>query len=152
MTTTRQATLDALQPVDCVNYRLRRAARVAARAYDDALKPSGLRNTQFTLLGALDWLGETSIGDLSEELAIDGTTLTRNLEVLIRRGLVENITVDDARVRNVRLTGAGKRTYDKAVPLWSQAQQRVVENLGQGRWQGMAQQLRKIEQALGGTD
>ena len=152
MIATRLASLDGLQPIDCVSYRLRRAARVAARAYDDALKPSGLRNTQFTLLGALDWLGETNIGDLSEELAIDGTTLTRNLEVLVRRGLVENIANDDARVRNVRLTGAGKRAYDKAVPLWSKAQRNVVDALGKDHWRDMAQQLRTIEQALDETD
>ncbi len=49
----------------------------------------------FTLLALLNRLGETGIGDLSEALAIDGTTLTRNLEMLVRRGLVENIEAND---------------------------------------------------------
>ena len=150
MTESRLTAAHANQPVDCVSYRLRRAARKAARFYDDALRPSGLRNTQFTLLGALDVLGETSIGDLSEELAIDGTTLTRNLEILVRRGLVENIAADDARVRNVRLTGLGKETYEEAVPLWREAQQHVLEALEPKRWTGMTAQLRKIEAACDG--
>ena len=150
MTESKLATAQANQPVDCVNYRLRRAARTAARFYDDALRPSGLRNTQFSLLGALDVLGETSIGDLSEELAIDGTTLTRNLEILVRRGLVENIAAEDARVRNVRLTGLGKETYDQAVPLWREAQQHVLEALEPKRWTGMRAQLRQIEAACDG--
>ncbi len=151
MTKSRLTSAHANQPVDCVSYRLRRAARKAARFYDDALRPSGLRNTQFSLLGALDLLGETSIGDLSEELAIDGTTLTRNLEILVRRGLVENIAAEDARVRNVRLTGLGKETYEEAVPLWREAQQHLLEALEPKRWTGMRAQLRQIEDACAGS-
>ncbi len=151
MTESRLPTAHANQPVDCVSYRLRRAARKAARFYDDALRPSGLRNTQFTLLASLNRLGETSIGDLSEELAIDGTTLTRNLEILVRRGLVENIAAEDARVRNVRLTGLGKETFEEAVPLWREAQQHLLEALEPKRWTGMRAQLRKIEVACAGS-
>ena len=151
MTESRLTTAHANQPVGCVSYRLRRAARKAARFYDDALRPSGLRNTQFTLLASLNRLGETSIGDLSEELAIDGTTLTRNLEILVRRGLVENIAAEDARVRNVRLTGLGKETFEEAVPLWREAQQHLLEALESKRWTGMRAQLRKIEVACAGS-
>ena len=49
-----EATEDGLNPADCVSYRLRRAARMAAKSFDAALKPVGLRNTQFTLLAALE--------------------------------------------------------------------------------------------------
>ena len=150
MTKSILASADLLDPVDCVSYRLRRAARMAARFYDDALRPSGLRNTQFALLASLDILGETSIGDLSEELATDGTTLTRNLEILVRRGLIENIEADDGRVRNVRLTDPGKKTYDEAVPLWREAQHHVLEALEPKRWKGMRAELRMIEVACTG--
>ncbi len=150
MTESKITAAHANQPVDCVSYRLRRAARKTARFYDTALRPSGLRNTQFSLLAALDVLGETSIGDLSEELAIDATTLTRNLEILVRRGLVENIAAEDARVRNLRLTGLGKQTYDQAVPLWREAQEHVLEALEPKRWTGMRAQLRQIEAACDG--
>ncbi len=150
MTDSSLASTSALEPVNCVNYRLRRAARVAAKSYDSALRPSGLRNTQFTLLASLNRLCETSIGDLSEELAIDGTTLTRNLEILVLRGLIENNVADDARVRNVRLTSLGKETYEAAVPLWREAQQHVLEALEPEGWIGMRAQLRKIEAACDG--
>lgn len=138
-------TADPTETVDCVSYRLRRAARKAAKLYDGALKPSGLRNTQFTLLGALGVLGEPSIGELSDELAIDGTTLTRNLEVVVRRGLVDNIEAEDGRVRKVRLTEAGKTAFAEAVPLWRQAQRRVLEALGPERRDGMRSDLETIE-------
>lgn len=147
MTELSPATAQASQPVDCVCYRLRRAARKAAKFYDSALKISGLRNTQFTLLGALDRLGDSSIGTLSEELAIDGTTLTRNLEVLVRRGLVENIEAEDGRVRNLRLTDFGRKRFEEALPVWHQAQQQMLEALGTDQWRRMRSSLNEIEAA-----
>ena len=136
-----------LDPTACFSYRLRRAARLAAKHYDTALKPVGLRNTQFTLLGALDLLGETSIGDLADELATDATTLNRNLEVLVRQGLIENTLADDARVRKVRLTAAGTRKYAQALPHWQQAQRHLLGTLDAKQWTAMQQQLGAIEGA-----
>ena len=147
MTKKVPTTNNELEPVACVCYRLRRAARVAAKAYDNALKPSGLRNTQFTLLATLNRLGETSIGDLAEDLAVDGSTLTRNLEVLVRRGLVENIVADDARVRYVRITKLGKQTYKEAVPLWRHAQRQALDGLAPKRWAAMRAELGRFESA-----
>jgi DNA-binding MarR family transcriptional regulator len=130
---------------DCVSYRLRRAGRLAAKFYDDALRPCGLRNTQFTLLSALDHLGEISIGDLSYELAIDGTTLTRNLDVLVRRRLILNGADEDGRVRTVRLSAAGERTIDKAMPLWRKAQRKMLKAIGGSAWGDMRAYLDEIE-------
>lgn len=135
------------QPGDCVSYRLRRAARKAAVYFDSALKPAGLRNTQFTLLSALDLLGAISIGDLAEELATDSTTLNRNLAVLVRRELVEDISAPDARVRNIRLTKQGRKAFVKALPLWQAAQEQVLESINAGQWSSMQSNLRKIENA-----
>lgn len=147
MIESRRTYADALDPGGCVSYRLRRAARIAAKSYDNALRPSGLRNTQFTLITALVGVDETNIGDLSEELAIDGTTLTRNLDLLVRRGLVENIDADDGRVRNIRLTDLGKRTYEEALPMWREAQQQILETLGSEHWNEMRTKLQQIETA-----
>jgi len=130
---------------DCISYRLRRAGRLVAKFYDDALKPCGLRNTQFTLLGALDHLGETSIGELSEALAIDGTTLTRNLDILVRRRLVLNGTEEDGRVRTVRLSAAGERAVDRAKPLWRKAQRQVIRAIGSDAWNDVRILLDEIE-------
>lgn len=139
---------NVLQPaVDCVCYRLRRAARLAAKTYDRALKPAGLRNTQFALLGSLNKLGESSIGELSNTLATDGTTLTRNLEVLVRRGLIEVVAADDSRVRVIRVTELGQKTYDAALPLWHVAQKQVLKAVGSKRWTEMRVELDKIEEA-----
>ena len=147
MTIRTGETSSELQPIDCVCYRLRRAARLAAKTYDRALKPIGLRNTQFALLSTLKQLGEANIGDLSKIMATDGTTLTRNLEVLVRRRLIENVAVDDARIRVIRITELGEKTHDKAMPLWRAAQEHALGAVGPKRWNEMRDDLGKIEQA-----
>ena len=139
---------DDLQPRGtCVCNRFRRAARLTSKIYDRALKPTGLRTSQFTLLGTLTYDGPLSIGKLSDLTATDGTTLTRNLEVLVRRGLVEDVAADDARLRVVAITDLGKQTWVAAVPLWREAQEQVLEAIGSKRWTEMRVELEKIEQA-----
>lgn len=145
MTKDQLASASLLDPLDCISYRLRRAARITAKSYDEALRPSGLRNTQFTLLATLKRLGESNIGDLSEALAIDGTTMTRNLEVLYRRNLVENIAADDERVRKVGLTAQGATTLRNALPLWRKAQRQAIDALSPDRWTEVKAELDEIE-------
>ena len=141
----------ALNPGNCVSYRLRRAARLAAKVFDAALKPMGLRNTQFTLLATLADRGAMNIGALAELLATDGTTLTRNLEVLVRRNLVEDVVTEDARVRMVQLSDQGCAKYQEALPLWVTAQQQVLEGLSPERWTEMVDELHQIEVACDRT-
>lgn len=107
----------------CLCLHLQRAARVVARRYDEALRPVGLANTQFSLLMALNRPGTASPGSVAALLGMDRTTLTANLKPLQRRGLV-SVTVDpgDRRSRRLALTAAGRALLAEALPLWRQAQ------------------------------
>ena len=67
-------------------------------------------------------------------MVMDRTTLTRNLQPLLKRDLVAIAPGEDRRVRNVQLTAKGKRLLEMALPLWSKAQSQLVEGLGQDRW------------------
>jgi DNA-binding transcriptional ArsR family regulator len=73
----------------CVAGNLRRVSRAAAKVYDDALRPSGLRGTQFNLMTAIILMGPVTISKLAEGLVMDRTTLTRNLGPLQKQGLVD---------------------------------------------------------------
>ena len=101
--------------------------------YDEFLRPSGLRCTQFSLLMLIRGLGPIRITDLAEQAVMDRTTLKRNVELLERDGLVRIEAGEDARVREVRLTAAAEETLSKALPLWQRAQAHVTSELGQGR-------------------
>jgi DNA-binding MarR family transcriptional regulator len=145
MADTDKAKALAEEVLDCVSFRLRRTARMVAKRYDDALRPVGLRNTQFSVLGALAYLGETGIGELAVQMATDGTTLTRNLDVLVRRGLIENVPAKDGRVRRVRLTSLGQETLEEALPLWRAAQTKTLKSMGSDTWLETRQTLADIE-------
>ena len=78
---------DSLPSLPCMCATLRRASRALTQLYDEALRPLGLRATQFTVLQALSLTGEVSQRDLGQLLAMDSTTLTRTLEILGGHGL-----------------------------------------------------------------
>ena len=102
--------------------------------YEEALRPTGLRATQFSLLVATRLYGVTTINRLAKGLVMDRTTLTRNLKPLESQGLVRtNPGSEDRREREVTLTGAGQETLNKALPLWKEVQYEVTLALGQTR-------------------
>src|SRR3954453_13950675 len=85
----------------CLCLHLQRAARAVARRFDEALRPLGLTNGQFSLLMSLNRPEAPTIGSVAALLAVDRTTLTANLKPLTRRGLVE-VRIDDADRRGRR--------------------------------------------------
>jgi DNA-binding MarR family transcriptional regulator len=125
----------------CACNNVRRAARAVTQLYDETLRPTGLRATQFTLLTALRIQGPISLNRLAEQLVMDRTTLTRNLQPLEKKGLVHIEAGEDRRTREASLTDTGHRALAKAFPLWRQAQSRVAEGLGEERLQGLLGEL-----------
>jgi DNA-binding MarR family transcriptional regulator len=103
----------------CLCLHLQRAARATARRFDEALRPLGLTNGQFSLLISLNRPEPPRIGSVAALLAMDRTTLTAALKPLERRGLLE-VTPDpkDRRSRLLTLTRAGRRLLAEAVPIW----------------------------------
>src|SRR5262245_37370196 len=93
----------------CLCLHVQRAARALARHFDEALRELGLTNGQFSLLTALNRPEPARMAPLSNLLAMDRTTLTANLKVLERRGLVKvAVDKDDRRGRLLTLTAAGR--------------------------------------------
>ena len=127
---------------DCICFHLKKAARAAARAYDDALAPAGLRNTQFALLALLDGYGALPVSRLAELAVMERTTLTRNLTPLERQKLVASGPGEDRRQRIVRLTAKGRKKLAEAQPLWRRAQKQQVERLGATRKDRLLADLR----------
>ena len=110
----------------CLCLHIQRAARAVARRFDDALRPLGLTNGQFSLLMSLNRPKPPSIGSVAALLAMDRTTLTANLKPLERRGLV-TVSVDekDRRNRLMTLTPAGRALLASAVPVWEQTHMEI---------------------------
>ncbi len=104
---------------NCLCLHVQRAARALARRFDDALRPVGLTQGQFSLLMSLNRPEPPGIGEVSNLLALDRTTLTANLKPLQRRGLVKvKIDAADKRGRRLILTAAGRTVLIAAAPIW----------------------------------
>ena len=128
----------------CVCNTLRRVTRVVTQLYDDCLRPSGLRVTQFSILAAIARLGEASLKQLEDELAIDQTTLTRSLSLLERGGVIERASHPDGRIKAMRLTARGRRALAEAWPMWAQAQGKVLRALGTKAWADAQRRLTRL--------
>lgn len=103
----------------CLCLATRRAARALSRRFDEALRPVGLTNGQFSLLMSLNRPEPPAMGSVAALLAMDRTTLTANLKPLERSGLVKTrVDPDDRRGRRLMLTPAGRKTLRAALPIW----------------------------------
>lgn len=113
----------------CTCSALRRATRAVTAHYEAQFRHSGLRGTQFTILSVLTQAGPLPITRLAEFLGVERTTLTRNLSVLARRGLVGWTGAEDGRVRKAMMTKAGDAMFRKCLPRWAAAEESVAKVL-----------------------
>jgi DNA-binding MarR family transcriptional regulator len=129
----------------CLCLHLQRAARAVARQYDQALRPLGLTNGQFSLLMSLNRQEAASIGSVASLLAMDRTTLTANLKPLERRRLIA-VTVDagDRRSRRLTLTPAGRALLEAAVPVWRRTHRQLERILPRGNAEALRAELRAL--------
>lgn len=112
----------------CTCFRLRRAARQVSQLYDHALAAAGLGVNQYSILRHARQ--PRTIGELAARLGMDRTTLTRNLQPLLRAGWLEQARGADPRQRVLRLTAAGRECLRQAQPHWRRAQRRIEALLG----------------------
>ncbi|HYK36217.1 MarR family winged helix-turn-helix transcriptional regulator [Alloacidobacterium sp.] len=124
-----------LPSLPCLCASFRRAARALTQRYDAAIRPLGLRVTQFTILQALSLTGEVSQGKLGEILALDSTTLTRTLDHMRRAGWISRRRGEDRREWRLRLSASGRNQLDRALPTWKEAQLHMAGRLGDKLWQ-----------------
>lgn len=136
----------AVLPCACAN--LRRAARAVTQLYDSAVRPAGLRATQFALLQALHHAGPIRQGRLGEVLAMDTTTLTRTLALLAQQGWIRVIRGADRRERVIELTPPGRRKMREAMPHWERAQKGLQRQVGDEAWGMLEEALQRVTEAV----
>ena len=137
-----------IQDLPCACASLRRATRAVTQRYEDALRPTGIRLTQFTLLQMLSLAGPLTQGALGERLAMDSTTLSRTLRPLERAGWIGSRAGRDRRERYIELTKAGLRALRRATPAWETAQHELRGRLGEERWGSLGPMLTSLIEAV----
>ena len=117
----------------CLCLHAQRAARALARRFDEAFRPLGLTNGQFSLMMALNRPEPPTMGSIAALLAMDRTTLTAALKPLERRSLVEVTPASqDRRRRMMTLTPSGRQLLAKAAPVWIETHAEVERCLPAG--------------------
>jgi DNA-binding MarR family transcriptional regulator len=129
----------------CLCLHVQRAARALARRFDEALRPIGLTNGQFSLMVSLNRPEPPGMKAVASLLAMDRTTLTAALKPLRRRGLVR-IMADpaDRRGRRMTLTAKGRRALARAVPIWRKTHAAVERLLRDGQGDQLRSDLRTL--------
>lgn len=118
----------------CMCGNFRRTSRALTQLYENAIRPLGLRASQFSILQVLFHAGEVSQQQLGEMLAMDSTSLTRTLAIMRRRRWILVRSGEDRRKRLLRLADAGKCQLKAVLPVWEKTQSRLRRQLGAKTW------------------
>ena len=128
----------------CVCHNLRKTSRAITQFYDKLLAPSGVTITQLALLRAISIGNSSTISEISRQMYMDRTTLTRNLQLLEKQDFIQFESSIDRRKRIVTITSRGKAQITKALPLWEKAQGIIMEKFGKGNWRAIKMGLNEI--------
>ena len=132
----------------CACYKMRKAARKINRMYDEALRPSGIKPTQFTLLATVALRHDITLTELAETLGMERTTLLRNLKPMERDGLVDVSAEGYRRARSANITDKGVAVMEEALPLWRSAQKSLKKRLGDDIWKRVQSELTEVVHLL----
>jgi DNA-binding MarR family transcriptional regulator len=114
----------------CLGVRIGRLHRVVARRFDQALRPLGLSLPQLEVLGVLMVRGPLKPTAVAEALAVERSTISRNLSLMERKGWVARESSPSGRANSVAITEQGISVLASAREAWADAQAYVVELLG----------------------
>lgn len=128
----------------CLVLNTRMAARAVTRRADRKLRPFGVTATQFNILAALQKRPARSVTEMAETLAMERTTLSRNLDLVERKGLITTHGAEHGNGRVGSLTPKGEELVDAIVPVWRQSQQELRSGLDEDALQGLIATLRHL--------
>ena len=120
-------------PSGCSSFKLRQLSRRVSQYFDHVVGAAGLKTTQYSLLSHVMRLGPVRPGELATEMEMDASTLTRNLQPLVKLGWLEVGPGDDGRSRFVTLTDAGREKRAEAQRKWKRAQLAFNAQMGEER-------------------
>lgn len=134
----------------CIAGRLRLLNRVVTNLYDDALRPFGVKLSQGNVLAVTAKLGVARPAEVCGILELDTSTLSRTVERMVANGWLEILPDDDGRSHPFRLTDAGKRLMEKAIPAWEKAQTEAKKLLGADGLELLDAAIQRVKSAPAG--
>lgn len=115
---------------NCLLTRTRSIARVITSIYDNALRSYGVNASQFSMLVRIARMNGASRAELGRANHQERSTSTRNLQLLLDEGWVEEVVPERGRSRPIILSPAGRALMENAMPAWREAQAAAKKMLG----------------------
>jgi len=138
---------DLLQACVCVN--LRTGARTATQLYNNLLKPTGLKVTQYYMLVTILRAKEITISHLGEAMLLDQTTITRNINRLKESDYVDiTRSSADSRIKIITITNTGLTKLEEATPIWLQIQDKIENDIGKEEYRTFLKTLGKLQETM----
>ncbi len=128
----------------CLCHHIRRTARAITRRFDAAFLPLGIKSSQYNILVAIGALAPAVASEVAEALAMDRTTLSRNLGPLRRAGYLDVTLGSGRRPETLALSAAGQVLVRDASALWQQTQRDLTQKVGAAQAGSLLQMLGRI--------
>ncbi|WP_332688082.1 MarR family winged helix-turn-helix transcriptional regulator [Devosia sp.] len=122
----------------------RMAARAITRRADQKLRAVGITAAQFTILGVLSRRDRRSITDLADSIAMDRSTLSRNLQLLESKAIVASRSAQRGNGRIYDLTAEGEALMERALPVWQALQTELRQTLANPDFPTVLSALRQV--------
>jgi len=129
---------------ECIGFRVRMLNRMVTSIYDDALAKAGVKTSQFNVLVAVSNRSEMRPSELAKILAMDESTLSRNVDRMCAKGLLRLEADEDRRSHRITITEQGTAIIRKAYPAWRKAQDQVSQLLGPENVAALRSSLKKL--------
>jgi MarR family transcriptional regulator for hemolysin len=121
------------QPPDAPGYLLHLLAAISRYrdiALDHALQELGLSAARYRALNAIAAFKSCLMGELSDLIGVDRTTMTRTVDQLVEAGYVERFrTPADRRQVLLQATDLGLRLVERGAPIVAELNSRVLEGV-----------------------
>ena len=132
----------------CPGIALRTATREVEQVFADCYADVPINQRQFSLMVTLSLAAPCSMARLVEITGLNAATLSRNLDILERDGLVQRTDGGDRRERVVQLSTEGTRALQQALIGWLQAMDTLERIVGAKSLKELTGSLRSLSQSL----
>jgi DNA-binding MarR family transcriptional regulator len=128
----------------CPGYNLGKAYKKVTRLFEEEFRSSDLTLPQFAVLVNTGVTATATASEIAERLGSDLSTISRTMDLLVDRDLVQESRAQDRRVRVYRLTEKGRQALDETLPKWRAAKRRVLDHVDRSSWETTLSTLRRI--------
>ena len=135
--------------LQCTVMNVRRASRLLTNMFDDTYRQYGIRGTQFSLLSTIAYYNGDTITNIAKGAMLDRTTMSRNLALLEKQGLVTIRDADEGgNQKKVLITKAGKALFQRGYSAWNETQEKIKQTIGEENWRQLIHLLLLMEREM----